>query len=84
MSIKKIERHELIGSNIKIIGSKNPSLIGFRGKIIDETENMLIVQGKTQKKIIKNQVKMVIKFNNKEIIIEGKEIVGRPADRLKK
>ena len=84
MSIKKVERHELIGSKIKIIDSKNPSLIGFRGKIIDETENMLIVQGKTQKKIIKNQVKMVIKLNNKEMIIEGKEIVGRPADRLKK
>ena len=84
MSINKIERHELIGSNIKIIGSKNQSLIGIKGKIIDETKNMLVVQGKTKKNIIKNQVKMEIKFNNERVIIDGRVLVGRPVDRLKK
>jgi len=49
----------LIGNFIKIAESKNSSLKGIKGKVIDETKNTLTlkIQDK-QIKIIKNQVKI--------------------------
>ena len=80
---KNLERHELIGLSIKIIESKNKSLVGLNGKIIDETQNTLSLQtANSIKKIIKNQITMKIKSNQKEIVIEGKDLVGRPHERI--
>ena len=74
-------RHELIGLEIEITISKNPNLVGLKGKIIDETQNTITIKTKIgNKKIIKSQIKMKIK--NQET--EGKEIVGRPEERIKK
>lgn len=47
-----------IGSNIEIKESKNKSLIGLKGKVIDETKNMFTVETqKGIKKIMKTQIK---------------------------
>lgn len=82
---RNIERHELIGLSIKITESKNPTLLGLEGKIIDETQNTITIQSKNStKKIIKNQIKMRIKINQKEMIIDGNQLVGRPHERIKK
>lgn len=49
----------LIGKFIKVVYSKNKSLIDVQGKVIDETENTIIIQkGKKQIRIIKSQVKI--------------------------
>ena len=78
---KDIVRHEIVGLSIKIVESKNPSLLGLKGKIIDETKNTITIQTKTStKKIIKDQIKMEI--GNK--LIEGKHLVGRPHERTSK
>lgn len=42
-------RQELIGAEIKVIGSENRFNIGICGKVIDETKNMLIIRTKTGK-----------------------------------
>lgn len=82
---KEITRHELIGSEIEITSSSNPNLKGIKGKIIDETKNMLLIETeKGVKKIIKNQIKMKLNTQRKIIEIEGKKIVGRPEERIKK
>ncbi len=36
--------HELIGLDVKVIHSTNPAMIGTRGRVIDETKNMFIVE----------------------------------------
>lgn len=57
----------------------------MNGKIIDETKFTFKI--KTQygiKKIIKNQVKMLIKINNNKIEIDGNKLIGRAEERLKK
>ena len=82
MNIKEVVKYELIGSNLEVIDSKNKSLIGIKGKIIDETKNMLVLDN--EKKLIKSQSTFKIKFKNKIIKIKGKLLVGRPEDRLKK
>ena len=71
---------ELIGSVIEIIGSKNKTLIGIKGKIIDETKNTLTIKNKTSKKVLKSHI--TFKIDGK--IVEGKDITKRPEDRIKK
>ena len=78
-------RYELIGLQAIIIESTNKFLNGINGKIIDETKNTLKIQTKSSiKSIIKNQVILKLKMNDKEIILDGKKIVGRPHERILK
>lgn len=76
-------KKELIGSEIKVIDSKNRANIGIDGKIIDETKNMIMLGTKKGvKKLIKEDV--TIKLLKEGIIISGKLLVSRPEDRIKK
>lgn len=76
---------ELIGLEIEIVNARNQSLIGLRGKIVEETRNMLtIMQENKEKKLIKDQITITTSMNNKKIIIDGALLVGRPEERLKK
>lgn len=85
IDIKDITRHELIGLNVEIIESKNKSLVGLKGKIIDETKSLLLIQSDTGvKKVLKDQVTMSIQIKDKKVQLEGKLLVGKPEDRLKK
>jgi len=51
---------ELIGSVIEVIKSRNPALIGIKGKVIDETKNMIVIEDKNErvKKLIRSQVQI--------------------------
>ena len=70
---------ELIGSTIEVVESKNQTLIGLKGKVLDETKSTITIKGKKIRKILKSHV--VIKINNKKI--KGKSLVGHPKDRIK-
>ncbi len=55
--MKCLEKGELIGLNIEVIKSNNKANIGIKGKIIDETKNMIIIKNeKGIKKLIKKQI----------------------------
>ncbi|MBU0962705.1 MAG: ribonuclease P protein subunit [Nanoarchaeota archaeon] len=78
-------KYEFIGSYIEVIDSKNKSLIGLKGKIVDETRNIITIKtSKGEKKLIKNSMKFRLYLKNNTIEIEGKKIVCKPEDRLKK
>lgn len=82
---KNIIRHELIGLKAEIVKSKNKSLIGLKGKIIDETRSMLTIEtNKGEKKIIKKGCTLKIKLNKEVVEIDGALLVGRPEKRIKK
>lgn len=81
---KKLARSELIGLDVKIIESENRFNRGIKGKIIDETKNMFIVETeKRKKKIIKNQCVFEFKLKEKNIQINGKSLTIRPEERIK-
>nr|MBI4156858.1 ribonuclease P protein subunit [Candidatus Woesearchaeota archaeon] len=85
MHLKDILRMELIGNEIEIVKAKNPSLKGVKGKIINETKNMIEIKtDQGLKKVIKDQVVFRMNFNDKILEIEGRKLVNRPEDRLKK
>jgi ribonuclease P protein subunit POP4 len=71
---------EFIGLQLEVIQSKNNSLIGKKGKIIDETKNLIIIeQDKKISKILKKD--SVFLINDKKVI--GDKIQKRPEDRIK-
>ncbi len=79
--MKSTKQKNFIGKKTEIIKSKNKTLEGKKGTIIDETKNMIIIidEKKQKKSIIKKQV--VIKINDEEI--KGEEINKTPIERIK-
>lgn len=75
---------EIIGLTIIITQSKNKTLVGLQGKIVDETKYMITIKtSKGDKKLIKKEIKFQI-IDGKMIEIDGSKLVGRPEDRIKK
>ncbi|ACX72090.1 Ribonuclease P, Rpp29 [Methanocaldococcus vulcanius M7] len=81
-----ILRHELIGLDVEIIDAKNKSMIGIKGKVIDETRNTLKIEKKDGREVIipKDIAIFVFLLKNCKVKVDGRLLVGRPEDRLKK
>ncbi|MHA1410219.1 MAG: ribonuclease P protein component 1 [Candidatus Odinarchaeia archaeon] len=76
----------IIGEKIKIIKSSDPTQEGIVGKIINETKNMLTLRKKNRVILIpkKNVIISMNTPNGKKILVEGKKLLGKPEDRIKK
>ncbi|WP_457613298.1 ribonuclease P protein component 1 [Methanocaldococcus sp.] len=81
-----ILRHELIGLDVEIIDAKNRSMIGITGKVVDETRNTLKIEKKDGREVIipKDTAIFVFHLKNCKVKVNGRLLVGRPEDRLKK
>jgi len=79
-------RYELIGTEAKVSKSGHPGYVGIIGKIIDETRNTFTVLHEGKRKIVvKDSAVFHFKFSDGTIVeVDGKLLVGRPQDRLKK
>jgi len=91
-------RHELIGLKAKVAVSTDPSLEGVGGTVVDESYNMLVLEcrpsgKKKAKDAAKTRAKSISKRdsififalpNRVKVKIEGRLLVGRPEDRIKK
>ena len=83
---KNLVRHELIGLQVTVIHSSNPTHVGIKGKVMDEMKNMLMISNGVKKRWIQKDL-TVYSFTlpDKSIIeVEGAEILGKHADRIKK
>lgn len=85
MNINDYLKFELIGLEVEVIDAKNKSLIGIKGKIVDETKNTFVIEtnGK-ERNLLKDQVTLIIDFKKEKIRVEGKLFLGRPEERIKK
>jgi len=83
---KNLVYHELIGLHAEVYKSKNPFQEGLKGIIIDETKNTIVLKTDKGPKIIpKKDAIFRIKLPSKQIVeVDGKVLIGRPEDRLKK
>ncbi len=81
-----ILQHELIGLNAKVVKSVHPNYVGIAGRVMDETRNTLIIRYENKRKIVaKNAVVFYFTMPDGTVVeIDGKEIVGRPENRIKK
>jgi len=76
----KFLKTEFIGLELEVMDSGNKSIIGLKGKIIDETKNTFIL--KTEKGI-KKVIKKHNIFNIHGKTVEGSRIMKRAEDRIK-
>ncbi|AIF68790.1 hypothetical protein PAP_01755 [Palaeococcus pacificus DY20341] len=84
MTRKTIIWHELIGLKAKIIKSPHQGFMHIEGYVIDETKNTLKILGDKLYIIPKDQVEIEFEIGDKKVIVDGKELIGRPEMRLKK
>ncbi|MEM3436906.1 MAG: ribonuclease P protein component 1 [Nitrososphaerales archaeon] len=81
-----IQFHELIGLEVRIIKSSDPSLKNIFGRVVDETKNTLKLYIKDNVKTIPKAHSVFI-FNlpdGTKVRIHGSLLVGRPEDRLER
>ena len=73
-------------AHLEVIDSKNPLLKGLKGGVVDETK--FTIKIKTLKKgvktLIKEQSKFLITLEDKSFEVEGKELIGKLEERIKK
>lgn len=82
---KNLLRHELIGLKVEVISSPHIGYEGMRGKIIDETKNMLkIHNGIVEKQVPKEAVTLSILLpDGYSKTIRGRDLIRRPIERVK-
>jgi len=81
-----IIRYEFIGAEGKVARSPHECYVGLGGKVIGETKNTFtfLREGKA-KSVVKELAVFDFKFDDSTIVeIDGKLLVGRSEDRLKK
>ena len=84
---KNIFRHELIGLPVKVVKSSHKGFVGIEGKVVNETKNTLTIEEDDYKEKIIPKGVATFHFNLPDgniIEIEGKIIIARPEDRIKK
>ena len=83
---KNILRHELIGLTVEVHRSRNKYLEGIKGVVVDETMKMLVIETERGRKMVQKSVCDFIFTlpDGTKVLVEGKYLVGRPEDRLKK
>jgi ribonuclease P protein subunit POP4 len=81
-----IIRAEFIGIDAKINKSSHSGYVGMSGQVVDETRNTFTILTHGKKKVIpKDSSAFGFKFLDSTVVeIEGKILVGKPEDRIKK
>ncbi|MBS3095233.1 ribonuclease P protein subunit [Candidatus Woesearchaeota archaeon] len=85
MKHNELLRHEVIGLNVEVIRSMNKGLVGMKGKVIDETRNIITLESNgCSKRLIKSQVILKVSYRGRDYEVDGKIMVNRPEDRIKR
>ncbi len=84
-SVSNLIRHELIGLGCEVVKASNVSLVGLKGKVIDETMKTLVIKTSSSRKTVqKKGTTFSFSVGGETSVIEGADIVSRPEDRIKK
>ena len=77
---------EFIGTEGRIAESRHSGYVGISGQVVDESKNTFtIMHAGKAKSVIKDAAVFRFRFSDGTIVeIDGKLLVGRPEDRLKK
>ena len=76
-------RDELLGRETEIVNSTDRSLIGVKGRIIDETKNTFLIESNGKEMRVEKKNSRFL-FRKDGIEVEGRLLVGRGEERLKK
>ena len=81
-----VVQHEFIGLEAKVVKSLNPDVVGIKGRVVDETRNTFaILHNENRKVVIKDTAVFEFVMPDGTVIeIDGKQVMGRPEDRIRK
>lgn len=84
ITAKNLKCHEWIGLKAKVVESTDKTRIGMKGKIIDETKNLIVMETEKGEKIIpKREVKLMVELGTEKVLLECDQLIQRPEDRIK-
>lgn len=76
--------HELIGLNARVLESRDNNKAGLKGRVIDETKNLLVFEtGSGIKQLPKKECVFEFELGNEKVCIAGKKIMEKPENRIK-
>jgi len=73
--------HELIGLEVEVAESTNKCLEGIKGRVVDETKNMLIIESDKERKVPKSCTCFIFHIG-KKVKVDGRLLLYRPEDRI--
>ena len=81
-----IVQDEFIGLETSVARCSNPSVVGLKGLVVDETRNTFTLSCNSERKVvIKDTAVFDFTLSNGTVVeIDGKVMMGRPENRLKK
>jgi ribonuclease P protein subunit POP4 len=83
MNIRSVAS-EYIGHDVTVIKSTNHNNAGLKGRVIDETRNMMIIEnGGRRLRIPKNGSTFMFNLDGSEEMIDGRVITYTTPDRIK-
>ncbi len=81
----ELKRHELIGLEIEIVSSTHSGYVGMKGRVVDETKRMLVMEvDGMEKRVPKRLCVFEFIFDGYRERVDGAEIEFRPEDRIKR
>ena len=84
---QNVFRHELVGLEVAVVSSFQVGFKEINGKVVDETRNTIKIEDKegNEKIVPKNAATFHFKLpDGSKVEINGKILVARPEDRIKK
>lgn len=76
--------HEIIGLKASVSKSTDAKKEGIRGKVIDESRNLLVLETKAgMRKIPKKEATFLFEIGKDKAEVEGNSLIGRPENRIK-
>ena len=79
-----LRKGELIGLGVVVTRSPDPSLVGLRGVVVDETRNTVRVETpKGEKTVPKHGTTFAFQVQG-GLRVDGDDLLYRPEDRIKK
>ena len=85
LTSKNLLSHEIIGLELSVLESSDPTITGLTGTVIDETKNTLFIRMDSGRVIqISKQVatRLQVHTDNGVCFISGSSLIGRPEDRI--
>jgi ribonuclease P protein subunit POP4 len=79
-----IVQHEFIGLQTKVVDSTHSDYVGILGEVINETRNTLTIYSGEEKIIVKGVSVFHFYIGNTIVQIDGRNLIGKPEDRIKK
>ena len=81
-----IVQDEFIGLETTVVNSSNPDIVGITGILVDETRNTFTILRDNKKRVIVKETSVFdfVLPDGTVVEMDGKVIIGRPEDRLKK